>query len=86
MQKSWMVGIAGVGLMLSMTGASVAQRSSAQMQPTEPTPTFHRIDQPIGLKTAVTVGGIGLIGVELWWFLFSKSRRTETPVDSESEP
>lgn len=28
------------------------------------------------LKTGVTLGGIALIGLELWWFLFSRSRNS----------
>ncbi|MDB9375942.1 hypothetical protein [Nodularia sphaerocarpa] len=31
------------------------------------------IEQPLALKVGVTIGGLGLIGLELWWFLFSKS-------------
>lgn len=31
------------------------------------------IEQPSGVKAAVTIGGLGLIGLELWWFIFSKS-------------
>ncbi len=34
---------------------------------------FHQIEQPLSLKAVVTVGGIALIGLELWWFIFSKS-------------
>jgi plastocyanin domain-containing protein len=28
----------------------------------------------LGLEVGVTVGGIALIGLELWWFLFSKTQ------------
>jgi len=45
--------------------------ASAQMPQTN---QFRRIEQPIGLKAAVTLGGLGLIGAELWWFVFSKTR------------
>lgn len=31
---------------------------------------FQKIEQPIGLKLAVALGGLGLIGAELWWFMF----------------
>jgi plastocyanin domain-containing protein len=46
------------------------------MQPsqTESTGQFQRIAQPIGNKIAVTLGGLGLIGLELWWFLLSKPK------------
>ena len=35
------------------------------------TSQFQKIEQPIGLKLAVALGGLGLIGAELWWFMFS---------------
>ncbi len=35
---------------------------------------FQRIDQPLGNKIAVTLGGFSLIGLELWWFLWSKPK------------
>ncbi|MBN8560126.1 MAG: cupredoxin domain-containing protein [Leptolyngbya sp. UWPOB_LEPTO1] len=74
-RKSWMIGsLAGFGLMLGASSASIAQMSHDQKQPSEPTTSFRRIDQPLWLKGAVTAGGIGVIGVELWWFLFSKSK------------
>lgn len=31
---------------------------------------FSQIEQPLGLKVGVTLGGIALIGLELWWFMF----------------
>jgi len=75
MRKSWIVGsLAGVGLIWSTAAVSVAQIQPDQMQPTHPAAAFRRIDQPLWLKGAVTAGGIGLIGSELWWFLFSKSK------------
>ncbi|WP_045055248.1 cupredoxin domain-containing protein [Aliterella atlantica] len=59
--------VISLGFLLGFTGVA-----SAQMP--EQTNEFRRIEQPIGLKTAVTLGGLGLIGAELWWFLFSKTR------------
>lgn len=35
---------------------------------------FQRIDQPLWVKGVVMTGGLGLIGLELWWFLFSKPK------------
>lgn len=32
---------------------------------------FQRIDQPLPVKILVTASGMGLIGLELWWFLLS---------------
>ena len=30
---------------------------------------FQTIEQPFGIKWAVTIIGFSLIGLELWWFL-----------------
>lgn len=35
------------------------------------------IHQPFALKAAVTAGGVALIGLELWWFLFSQPQKKE---------
>ncbi|HIK49653.1 MAG TPA: cupredoxin domain-containing protein, partial [Oscillatoriales cyanobacterium M59_W2019_021] len=35
---------------------------------------FQLIEQPLPLKIGVTLGGIALIGLELWWFLGSKTQ------------
>lgn len=32
---------------------------------------FQKIEQPLPLKLAVTLGGFALIGAEVWWFLLS---------------
>jgi len=74
-------GIATLGMLLGTTsGAALAQMSHDEMQPTEQTGEFQRIDQPLWVKGVVTAGGLGLIGLELWWFLLSKpkSRKAET--------
>jgi plastocyanin domain-containing protein len=67
-------GIAGVVLGFS-TGETLAQtnhenHSSATVQ----TNQFQRIEQPLGNKVAVTLGGLGILGLQLWWFLFSKPK------------
>ncbi|WP_068818295.1 cupredoxin domain-containing protein [Phormidesmis priestleyi] len=55
-----------VGLSLLLGAAS----ASAQMPMERSTPNeFQRIEQPIAVKAGVAVGGIALIGLELWWFL-----------------
>ncbi|MEL6554790.1 MAG: hypothetical protein AAFQ63_15190 [Cyanobacteria bacterium J06621_11] len=35
---------------------------------------FRKIEQPITTKVAITAAGLGLIGIELWWFLLSSSQ------------
>ncbi len=49
---------------------TVAPRTSAMenMQP-NPQRALQPIEQPISRKVIVTLGGLGLIGAELWWFL-----------------
>jgi plastocyanin domain-containing protein len=69
--------MAGIGLALSlMTTPATAQQSHSMSSDaaTEQTSQFHRIDQPIWIKAAVTVGGLALIGLEVWWFLLSKPK------------
>ena len=48
-----------------------AQISHAKVKSTS---EFSRIEQPLSLKILVTLGGLGLIGAEGWWFLFSKTK------------
>ncbi len=48
--------------------------AAAQMPMDHSTSTdeIHRIDQPISVKVGVVLTGVTLIGLELWWFLFSQ--------------
>ncbi len=71
-------GIATLGVLLCGTAeAAIAQPSHGDMQTTEQTEGFQRIDQPLWLKGTVTAAGLGLIGLELWWFLFSKPKSSK---------
>ncbi|WP_186708954.1 hypothetical protein [Euhalothece natronophila] len=36
---------------------------------------FQQVEQPLATKILVTVGGVGLIGLELWWFLGSNNKK-----------
>lgn len=55
---------------------ATAQVTVAENPPSEPAGRvrFQKIEQPWPLKVGVTLGGIGLIGLELWWFLGSKTK------------
>ena len=35
---------------------------------------FKQIPQPLWLKVIVTASGLGLIGLETWWFILSKQK------------
>lgn len=66
--------LAGVGLLLGITSNVVAQMPvEMPVQSSEPTTQFRRLEQPLGLKVGITLGGVALIGLELWWFLLSKT-------------
>jgi plastocyanin domain-containing protein len=69
--------LVGFGFLLGVISGALATEMPADHnmnpQPTELS-DFRRIDQPLGNKIAVTVGGIGLVGLELWWFLLSKPK------------
>jgi plastocyanin domain-containing protein len=76
-KRTVMSGIATAGIAFGIaTAGAIAQESHEGMPhtTTEPSGEFQRIDQPLWLKAAITAGGLGFIGLELWWFLFSKPR------------
>ena len=57
-----------MGLLLGAVEAAQAQLSGVN------TEGFEQIEQPIALNTAVTAAGLGLMGLELWWFLLSRPK------------
>lgn len=67
--------LATMSVLLGATsGEAIASMSHEGMQPVEQPGAFQQIEQPLWVKAAVTTGGLGLIGLELWWFLFSKPK------------
>ena len=71
-QKAFLTLLLSLGLIFGTVQASNAQIESTES--TESTNEFSRIEQPLPLKLFVTLGGLGLIGAEVWWFLFSKTK------------
>jgi plastocyanin domain-containing protein len=62
-----------LSLSLSLASGSFAQINHDDR--TLPlTSQFQRLEQPLWAKVAVTSAGLGLIGLELWWFLLSQPR------------
>jgi plastocyanin domain-containing protein len=68
--------LAGFGFLLGAISGVMAAEMETQQTPTQ----FQPIAQPIENKIGVTLGGLGLIGAELWWFVLSKpkSRKAST--------
>lgn len=75
--------LAGLGFSVGAISGAIAARPNMDgmnQHTAAQSNQFQRIEQPLGNKIAVTVGGLGLIGLELWWFLLSKpkSRKATT--------
>lgn len=52
-------GLFGLGLVGAMVPMAIARVDG-----------FQAIDQPFEVRLGVTLVGLGLIGLELWWFLW----------------
>lgn len=77
MNRAALIGtILSLGVVLSVTSSQATAQMIHQntQSAAEQTGQFHRVEQPLWAKVAVTTGGLGLIGLELWWFLLSKPR------------
>ena len=68
MRRSLFVSLLSASLLLGNSRAANAQISQPD------TGGFSRIEQPVSRKVGVAAAGFGLIGLELWWFLFSKNK------------
>lgn len=71
--------LATYGIMLSLATTTAIANPNHETEKKQ-TAKFQTIEQPLSIKTAVTLGGIALIGMELWWFVISKpkSKKAET--------
>ncbi len=61
-------GIISLGLLAAIPAGATATEMPIHAN------QFRRIEQPLGLKVGVTLGGLALIGAELWWFLHKKPK------------
>ena len=61
--------LTALGLSVGTASATMPNHSSTE------THQFQAIEQPLGLKVGVTIGGLALIGLELWWFLFHRKQQ-----------
>ena len=62
------------GLISLAVLAAIPAGATAAEMPASQTNQFRKIEQPLGLKGGVTLGGLALIGAELWWFLYKKPK------------
>jgi plastocyanin domain-containing protein len=53
---------------------SISAINGSEMPPTQ---TFTYVEQPWSTKAVVVVGGLALIGTELWWFLGRKQQQQQ---------
>ena len=85
LRKSLLVSL--IGLMLLGAPAAIAQMSVDHAMPHN---AFQHLEQPLSLKIGVTIGGLALIGLELWWFLgsrpLSKRAKTDQGVQAVKKP
>jgi len=70
-QRQIIGSVGSLGIMLGI--ASGVRANQISTHPSNST-QFRQIEQPLSLKIGVTAGGLTLIGLELWWFLFSKNQ------------
>lgn len=68
-KSNWLLG----GLLSIGLSFGIAHTAKAQIAEPD-TNEFRRIEQPLGLKAGIAAAGAGLIGLELWWFLWSKNK------------
>jgi plastocyanin domain-containing protein len=78
--------LTGLVLTLALTlamGVPAQEDHGTMDHPPEATGQFQRIEQPLWSKVAVASAGLGLIGLELWWFVFSKPKPPKAAVTGE---
>lgn len=66
--------LVGFTLTLAAPGIAMPEAAMKPMHGTDSTQGFERVEQPLAVRFGVTAVGVGLIGLELWWFLWSKPR------------
>jgi plastocyanin domain-containing protein len=65
--------LVGFGIVLGTSQVIAASGMNGDM-PHASTQKFQPVGQPLAIKLGVSAVGVGLIGLELWWFLLSKPR------------
>lgn len=77
--------LAGFGFLLGALSGAIAAEPTPSGMENHAAPQanqFQRIEQPLSNRMLVTVGGLGLISLELWWFLLSKPKSRQAITNS----
>ncbi|MDY7019927.1 MAG: cupredoxin domain-containing protein [Cyanobacteriota bacterium] len=61
------------------TSVQAASPTSTSQSPEK----FRQIQQPTPVKIAVTTAGLGLIGLEIWWFMFSRPKAKKATTNQD---
>jgi plastocyanin domain-containing protein len=81
-KKAVIGGLVSLGFAFNAPSGKAVAQMTHLMPSTENSQAnqFHRLSQPLWLKAGVTAGALGLMGLEIWWFLLSKpkSQRAKT--------
>lgn len=70
-----------IGAMLSL--AQMGGESSMQMPRSASDRSVETIEQPLPIKVGVVLGGLTLVGAELWWFLGRKQQKQQATLSNE---
>jgi plastocyanin domain-containing protein len=74
-KKVALASLASLGIILGISSnKALAQINHKMPSESSQTTQFRQIEQPTWVKGAVTVSGLSLIGLELWWFLLSQPK------------
>lgn len=70
-------GLLSLGLLLGVVPEAKSNSMSSQTQ------QFRSIEQPLGAKVGVILGGMTLIGLNVWWFVLSKPKVQKVEKDGD---
>lgn len=75
--------LVGFGFLLGAVAGTIAADVPDRSMDSMPHPAgnsgqLQPIEQPLSNKIIVTLGGLGLIGLELWWFLLNKPQASQS--------
>lgn len=73
------------GILLSVLMVNSAPLRAMESHSEPANAQFKTIEQPLSTKMVVTVSGLALIGLELWWFLLSKPKAKKATLNEETQ-